>query len=453
MKLFELLNEYARLAPDSVAFVDDTRNVTYSQLWKLIQVNRFYLRNKGFQNQAVIYKIGSQIEFAIDFLCLMATGCWVIPISADVSEKIYKNLMRAHRISLEIDSSFLRDNHSNQQYEPFDQDEDSCGIYHLTSGSTGEPKLCVRNLRALREEGIAYQRLFSLKALKIASLSPIYHSFALGAAYMAALISGSSVYLFDKFIPRKVVDIIGIWQANIVIAVPVMIKAIATVSLLKEYDFSKLSVVLVGAGNVLPEIQAAFKKRFGIFISANYGSTETGGLISRLTEHPTESIGKEMEGIELKLMRQDGENAESGEAYIKCKYMMSHYLGGSTEVFDKEGFFPMGDIIARDSDGLYYIKGRIKNIINIGGKKVNPKEVEDMLLRYPGIRDCIVCKAIRANNQEVVKAVITGEGVDETSIRSYLRQGLADYKIPSVIEFVDSIERNKIGKIVEQGQV
>jgi len=454
MKLFDLLNEYAHMTPDNVAFIDNTCSVTYSRLWQLILANRNILLEKGFGNQAVAYKIESQIKFAIDFLCLAATGCWVLPISSDVSEDTYNRLSTVHEISFAIDSTFLSDNYSGQSHESFDQDEDSCGIYHLTSGSTGEPKLCVRSLNALREEGSAFKQLLSLQASRIVSLSPIYHSFALGAAYMATLVSGASVYLFDKFIPRQAVDIIGIWQANIIIAVPVMIKAIATVSLLKEYDFSKLSIVLVGTGNVPAEIKVVFKERFGVFISSNYGSTETGGFISRLTEDPAESIGKEMEGTELKLVRQDGSEArigEEGEAHVKCKYMMSAYLGGGFETFDKDGLFPMGDIMAKDADGFYYIKGRIKNLINVGGKKVNPKEVEDALLRYPGIRDCIVCKAMRTSDQEIVKAVIVGEGLDETNIRTYLRQGLADYKIPSLIEFVDSIERNVLGKFVKQG--
>ena len=456
MKLFELLSEYARLNPDSVAFVDDTRSVTYSHLWRLIRDNRCLLIEKGFQNQAVAYKIESQIKFAIDFLCLTAAGCWVIPISSDVSENTYKNLMVAHGISLEIDSSFLPDDHSNQSYESFDQDEDSCGIYHLTSGSTGEPKLCVRGLTALKEEGITYQHLFSLQTSKIASLSPIYHSFALGAAYMAAIISGGSVYLFDKFITRKAVDVIGTWQANIVVAVPIMIRAITAVSLLKEYDFSKLSIVLVGTGNVPAETKVAIKERFGVFVSSNYGSTETGGFISRLTENPAESVGREMDGTEIKLVHQGGREAkigEEGEAYVKCNYMMSRYLGGGAETFDKDGFFPIGDIMTKDTDGFYYIIGRIKNLINIGGKKVNPKEVEDALLRYPRIRDCIVCKAMRTSDQEIVKAIIAGEGLDETNLRAYLRQELADYKVPSLIEFVDSIDRNTLGKFVKQGAI
>ncbi|MDR0287986.1 MAG: AMP-binding protein [Clostridiales bacterium] len=455
MRLFDLISKYAQITPNNMAFVDDVRSVTYYSLWQHILASRSFLIENGFENQPVAYKIDSQLKFAIDFLCLTAAGCWVIPISSDVTADTYKKLVATHDIRLEIDSSFLPEVFSIQLCGSFVQDESNCGIYHLTSGSNGELKLCVRSLTSLKREGVAFKHLFSLQTFKIASLSPIYHSFALGAAYMAALVSGSSIYLIDKFIPRKAVDIIGTWQANVIIAVPVMIKAIATVLLQKEYDFSKLSVVLVGTGNVPVEIKTAFKERFGVFISSNYGSTETGGFISRLTEDPTESIGKEMEDTEIKLIRQDGREAElgeEGEAYVKCKYMMSTYWGTGAEVFDKDGFFPMGDIMVKDANEFYYVKGRIKNLIIIGGKKVNPKEVEDILIRYQGIRDCIVCRAMRTNDQEIVKAIVVGDNLDETDIRTYLRQeGLADYKIPSLIEFVDSINRNEIGKVVKRG--
>lgn len=454
MKLFDLISEYAQATPDNVAFVDDSCSITYAHLWQRILANRSFLLEKGFENQAVAYKVKEQLKFAIDFLCLTAAGCWVIPIPSDVSEDTYIRLLKTHNISLEIDSSFLPYDLPNQTYVPFLQNENHCGIYHLTSGSTGDPKLCIRSLDSLKEEGVSYQQMMSLHASKLMSLSPIYHSFALGAAYMAALVSGSAIYVCDKFIPRKAVDIIGTWHAKIIIAVPVMIKAITMVSLLKEYDFSNLSTVLVGAGNVPAEVREAFKERFGIFISSNYGSTETGGLISRLTEDPANSIGMAMDGIEIKLICQDGSESaigEEGEAHVKCRYMMSGYLGEELSAFDNRGFFPMGDIMTKDAAEFYYIKGRTKNLINIGGKKVNPKEVEDVLLRYLGIRDCMVCKAMRTVDQEIVKAVIVGENLDETDIRTYLRQELADYKIPSLIEFTDSIERNALGKIVKQG--
>ena len=189
------------------------------------------------------------------------------------------------------------------------------------------------------------------------------------------------------------------------------------------------------------------------FVSSNYGSTETGGVISRITEQPMNSIGKEMDGVEIKLINQNGNaivDGEEGEVYVKCKYMMSGYLGEETDYFTKDGFFSMGDIMSRDDRGYYYIKGRVKNMINVGGKKVNPKEVEDVLLQYPGIKDCVVYKSMRDNKQEIVKAIIVGIAVDESKLRLYMKENLASYKIPSQIEYKDSIKRNILGKKIKE---
>lgn len=106
--------------------------------------------------------------------------------------------------------------------------------------------------------------------------------------------------------------------------------------------------------------------------------------------------------------------------------------------------------MSRDDRGYYYIKGRVKNMINVGGKKVNPKEVEDVLLQYPGIKDCVVYKSMRDNKQEIVKAIIVGIAVDESKLRLYMKENLASYKIPSQIEYKDSIKRNILGKKIKE---
>lgn len=453
MTIFEMIKNYADKKPGGLAFIDENHNISYRKLWEILQSNRYNLFQKGIHNKIVVYKIGSQVKFAVDFLCLMSANCWIIPVSAELSRQEYKRIVTTYDIDYEIDSSFLELSSLKIKYKNIKVNERECGLFHLTSGTTGEPKLCVRSLKVLKEEGLSYMKMMSLQSSKIISISPIYHSFALGAAYMAGVVSGSTVYLCDKFVPRKIVEVIAIWRANVIIAVPIMIKAISNVSLNKKYEFSNLRLVLVGAGEVEDESRRAFKERFGIFVSSNYGSTETGGVISRITEQPMDSIGKEMDGVEIKIINQNGNaivDGEEGEVYVKCKYMMSGYLGEETDYFTKDGFFSMGDIMSRDDRGYYYIKGRVKNMINVGGKKVNPKEVEDVLLQYPGIKDCVVYKSMRDNKQEIVKAIIVGIAVDESKLRLYMKENLASYKIPSQIEYKDSIKRNILGKKIKE---
>lgn len=285
---------------------------------------------------------------------------------------------------------------------------------------------------------------------RILSAAPLYHSYALGAALIAALVSGGCLYTVDRFVPRKILELIQQYKINIAVMVPMMARAICNTFSAEQYDLSSIRVALVGAGQITEELYVQFKQRFGITLSSNYGSTETGGIVSRLEPLPFTSIGKPMCGVEIKIYGDCGEPVsagQEGELWVRCGGMFKGYLGENSAIFDSEGFFPMGDIVLQDKDGYLYIKGRKKLLVNIGGKKVNPYEVEEVLRGYPGVKECAVVGAKRANMEEYIKAVIVGEGIEEIALRNYCAQILSRHKIPSIIIFRDSIPKNRLGKI------
>lgn len=455
MNLSEKLIDTAKAQPEWTALRDRNKSISYSMLIRRISSNAQRITHMGYAKQTVFLRITDSVDFGIALLSLFAAGCWVVPAPPDISEDLCRKLKITYGIKIELASNAQVFSVACENDGLFTIHQESCGIYHLTSGSTGEPKLCIRSVRNLIDEALSYTGLFALDGNKILSLAPVYHSFSLGAAFMASLISGSSLHVVNQFKPRQAVDIIGRWNPDIVVAVPIMAKAIAEISLSEHYNFHTLKFILIGTGNVTKEVNRQLKQRFGVSASINYGSTETGGLISRLTEEPEEAIGTEMTGVEIKLLDSDGNavpTGTEGEAYVKCKYMMSGYLDQKERVFDPEGFFPMGDILLKDLNGYYYVKGRIKNIINIGGKKVNPKEVESILLEYPGVRDCVVEGFCRGNTEQV-RAYIDGEAVDEFSLRQYLKEHLEAHKIPTIINFVPYILRNSSGKLMKAGHI
>lgn len=445
MKLFKELYKNAREYSDVIAFKDSTQMISYGELWRLISANRELLKKRGIGQNVIAYRISNQFDFVIDLLSLLAAECWIIPIPSDAF--LSDIPINSEKVILLDNDDFLK-NAKMHTNEYFYVNEKQCGIYHMTSGSTGNVKLCKRTAYSLAVEGETYRNLMLLNNSRILSMAPIYHSFALGASCMASIMSTSSLFVMEKFMPRKVIEIINKWRVNILIGVPIMVKALSCTEYKQEPDFSCLSKVLIGTGNVSKHIALNFKKRFGVNISVNYGSTETGGLISRMAEEPNESIGKAMPGVKIKLVSSDGSEAldgEEGEAYIKCEYMMENYMDEESP-FDAEGYFPMGDLMKKDSQCNYYIVGRKKNIINIGGKKVNPYEVEKIMHLCPEINDCIVVKGIRNNGDEFVKAIVVSEQRNATYIRQFLSGRLANYKIPSIIEFTNKIERNEVGK-------
>lgn len=454
MTLFDSIEYNAINNPENIALMDEKLTISYKQLYEHLRNNQAILNTNGYgEGMKVILQSENQLNFALAFLCLLSVECWIIPVSGDITQAELKrviSLTGATVLSCEM-LGVLKSVGSNCNNSFKKPRESKTGIYHLSSGTTGMPKLCIRTLECLVAEGTSFNKTFQIKKEdKILSVSPLYHSYALGAALMATMVSGNCLFTLDRFVPRKVLRIIHENKISILILVPAMARLICNTSTPEKYDLSSLRVCLVGAGPINEEVYNKFKDRFGVVLLSNYGSTETGALVSRLVPLPYTSIGKPMYGVEIKICNDEGEKVatgEEGELRVRCRGMLKGYAGSETLLLDDEGFFSMGDIAVQDAQGYLYIKGRKKLMINVGGKKVNPYEVEAILLGFHGVKECAVVGLKRENGDEYVKAVIVGDNVKEEDLRRYCSENLSKHKIPSVIEFRTSIPKNELGKI------
>ncbi len=123
------------------------------------------------------------------------------------------------------------------------------------------------------------------------------------------------------------------------------------------------------------------------------------------------------------------------------------------EVFDEDGWFHSGDIAIMDEDGYAYIVDRIKDMINVGGEKVFPSEVEDLMLTIPIIKDLVLVGIPDELKGETVKAFIQlneGEVANAKEIQGFCKQRMAPYKVPTMIEFVEEIPRSASGKALRR---
>ncbi len=453
MTVFDFIEELAAEKNSRNMISDGLRGLTYRQLFEHIKHSQSILKMLGYvSGDIVILRTKKQLDFIILFLSFLSIECWVIPVSPDLTEyeieKIVK-LAGAKIVNINL-FDHLKINCQNEQTGFIKPKEGKSGIYHLTSGTTGMPKLCIRTLEGLTREGLSFRSTLKLTPKdKIFGVAPLYHSYALGAVLMAALVSGSSIYISDEFIPRKVLRTIHENRITIAILIPTMVRALCNVFSRNVFDISSVRIALVGAGAITEDIYRGFMEKYGIILMSNYGSTETGGIISRLEPLPSTSIGKPMDGVEIKLCNDKGEiiSQGEGEIWVKCGSMLIGYYGENEKLFDEQGFFPMGDIAIQDKDNNVFIKGRKKLLINVGGKKVNPFEVEEVLQSFPGVKECVVVGKTDINGVEYVKAFVVGKDVDEISLRKYCIEKLSRYKIPSVIEFRGCIPRNNLGKI------
>ncbi len=452
--LFENIKKYSISDPGKVALADDKRVINYKQLYQRLKNNQKLLQMYGYTTGTkVILKVQRQLDFVIAILSLFSVECWVIPVPNGITPRELQKVIDLTKAEI-----FLNHLLEDQRCLDIDGSDDfkkpagcKTGIYHLTSGTTGIPKLCIRTLDCLIYEGQSFKRTFSISSDdKILSASPLYHSYALGAALITAFVSGGCLYTINNFIPRKVLKIVQANLITILIFVPIMAKALCNTRTEQVFNLSSLRIALVGAGAITKELYDNFFRRYGIALLSNYGSTETGGIISRLDPLPYTSIGRPMDGVKIKLCNDKGERIAPGvvgEIFVKSKGMLKGYYVDEKLSLDKQGFFATGDLAVQDKDNYLYIKGRKKILINIAGKKVNPLEVEEVLLSFPGVKECIVVGSTKKNGEECVKAVIVAQGIKENEIRRFCVNKLSEYKIPSIIEFRQSIPRNNLGKV------
>lgn len=454
MDIFECINKYAENNGEKVAVSDGETDISYIRLSRLININQKRLRENGYQSgENIIIKTHKQIEFVIAFLSLLAYECWLVPVPYDVTDAELGKIIELTDGKVMNDISILMKIEEINDLEKIiiKPNHEKSGILHMTSGSTGEPKFCIRTLKSLESESVSFIQTFSIIANdKLLSCSPLYHSYAMGGAILPSLMSGGSLYVINKFVPRQVLRVVEKYHITFLFVVPIMAKILCDIYTKETYDTSSLRIVLVGAGLITEELFQNFYKKYNVYLMSNYGSTETGGLISRIDALPFQSVGKAMYGTKIKLCDEYGQvvkNGEVGEIYVKTDGMFLGYYKNGEKPFDAEGFFPMGDLAVCDDQKNFYLVGRKKLLINVSGKKVNPLEVEKTIMELDSVYECVVVGVKKNNGDETIKAFVVAESVTTKEILKHCQNKLSKHKIPREIEFINAIPKNEVGKV------
>lgn len=226
-----------------------------------------------------------------------------------------------------------------------------------------------------------------------------------------------------------------------------------------KYEYKSLRTIAYGGAPMSPQTIYQLKKEFPqVELHNAYGATETSSpttvMPSGYQEKKPSSVGMPIPVIEVKIIGADGpcKTKEVGQLWIKGPNVVPCYWNNSeanaTSFVD--GYWCSGDVAMIDEDGFIYIMDRMKDMINRGGEKIFSIEVENMLYNHPGILEVAVVGVPDPIFGERVKAVIVQKvqgKLTETDIKEFIRNRLADYKNPEIIEFCDQLPRNPGGKI------
>jgi long-chain acyl-CoA synthetase len=333
-----------------------------------------------------------------------------------------------------------------------------------TSGTTGTPKGAELTHRNLLMNCTVAPRILgdiSTEDVLLGAL-PLFHSFGQTCTMNTAVATGACVTMLPRFDPDKALEIIERDRVTIFQGVPTMYNAMLHAERADSVDTSRLRMCNSGGAAIPVELIRAFEEKFGCAILEGYGLSETSPIAS--FNHPDRerkpgSIGTPIEGVEMQVWDDDGEElpqGEVGEIVIRGHNVMKGYWQhpeATGEAITEDGWFHTGDMARVDEDGYFFIVDRKKDLIIRGGYNVYPREIEEVLYEHPAIQEAaVVGVPDEALGEEVGAAVVLkkGESLDTDELKAYVKDQVAAYKYPRKIWFEDELPKGPTGKILKR---
>ncbi len=292
---------------------------------------------------------------------------------------------------------------------------------------------------------------------KVLSTLQLTHSYALNVSVLAILATGASAYLMKKFSITEVVDRLSTGEFTLFPGVPTMFHYLLN----SAVDLKVPNLRLwVSAGAYLPaNLNTAFEDRFGIRLLDGYGTTETSTYIATngpSGERVLGSCGLPLPGLAVRLVTSSGKDVpigQEGELIVRGPNIMRGYHNKPEETARalRDGWYYTGDLAKSDENGFLTLTGRLKELINRGGQKIAPGEIEEVVQKHELVFDCAAVGMPHEHLEEVPVVFVqprAGATIDVESIQQLCRAHLSAYKVPHFVRLVAEIPRSKSGKIL-----
>jgi long-chain acyl-CoA synthetase len=338
--------------------------------------------------------------------------------------------------------------------------ESDLAVLIYTSGTTGRSKgamLTHGNLLANVES--CRQVLAAVEGDSFVVLLPLFHSFMMTVGMLLPLLVGGSLLLIKSVHPPKNV-IMEIMQrrATILPAVPQFFRTLASVPVPKDWP---LRLCISGGAPLPVEILREFNEKMPIPLIEGYGLSEASPVVSmNPIKGPWKagSIGLPIPDVEVTVQDDSGNMlgvGQTGEICVRGANVMRGYWNKPEETAKamRNGWLLTGDIGHRDSDGYFFITDRKKDMLLVNGINVYPREIEELMYQFPGIKEAAVIGIPdQRKGEQPLGFVSTNEGatLDEKALLQFLRGKLADYKVPKRVICMPALPRNATGKILKR---
>ena len=502
----DLLARHAGERPDATAIVDGDRRCSWAELHRLSQRFALHLRELGIEpGDVVALQLPNWLEYVVCYHGIQLAGGVVVQLGADwrSAEMAYgfgvgpakaaivpgafldhdypatlqdlrpklpglEHILVARgeapdgSVSLdEILADPIEDRVAPETLRACRPDPDQIIRIVFTSGTTGLPKAIMHTNNTLAHSGRTVQADFNHDADDVVLMFvPFATNYGSIMGLQLPVAAGATMVLMDRFSATTALELIGREKVTYVPATPTGFIALSNSPAIEHARLESLRLLLSAGASFPVQSIKELRRRFKTTFIDSFGMNEFGmGFWCLPEDDPDEvdgSIGRAIAGVEGRVVDSDGRPVapgETGELVIKSAGMCAGYHNNdeaNTASWDDEGWFHSGDLATLDDKGYFRVVGRSKDVIIRGGANVSPREIEEILIGEPRIREVSVIGLPDAFYGEVVCACVIakpGETPTVDEIQAYLKTRIASYKLPSRVVMLNEFPLNSMGKV------
>lgn len=433
----------ADAAPEAVALIEGEtgRVTTRAQLARQIDEMSARFAVAGFrQNDVVAIQLTNSVDFVAAFGAILKQKLIAILIDRDATETEVGTVLGhfsarglVYRSGGEVMISTRQKGRVNVP--------EGARLIKLTSGSTGMPKGIVATEANLLADCLNICATMDIRPDDInLGAIPMSHSYGFSNLVTPLLVQGTAVVISNDYLPQSVVNLSNRFSCTVAPLIPMVFDHLTTAG---TGEFNTVRTFLSAGAPLPPPVSRKFRERFGAPVHTFYGCSECGGITYDREGAAVErgTVGHALENVTLASRRARltvrGENVSLG-----------YLLDATTFSPFERGVFVTDDLIELRDGGEIAITGRASELINTAGKKVNPREVEQVLLQIEGVREAKVFgEPAGARGDVVAAAIVASPDVTREQIRAWCLAHLSPHKVPRIVKLIESIPVDERGKV------
>jgi long-chain acyl-CoA synthetase len=387
------------------------------------------------ETDALAIQLPNSVDFVAAFLAAAKIGLIVVPIDRDATESEVANILGHFAVR----GFVYRGGLSVRSIEGRPNVPRSARLIKLTSGSSGRPKGIVTSESNLVADctNICSSMGITPDDLNLGAI-PFSHSYGFSNLVTPLLLQGTAVVVSNDYLPQSLIELANRYRCTVAPLIPMVFEHLAAVA---SDEFETVRTFISAGAPLCASTSRRFRERFGIDVHSFYGCSECGGITYDRAGAAVErgTVGTPLDGVELML--------DAARVTVRSQSVALGYLldASTFQPFDD---FETDDLIEMREGGEVALTGRASDLINTAGKKVNPREVEAVLLQIEGVREAKVYgEPAGARGEVVAAALVAPPSVTPAFVREFCRARLSLHKVPRIVKLIDEMPVDERGKI------